>query len=236
MRWGRCNLLRILVIDDEKRLLQVLEQLLKDHHYEVDTAEDGKEGLQKAYDSSYDLLIVDVMLPYMNGYELVQQLRQDGNSTPILFLTAKDSVHDRVEGLDSGADDYLVKPFATQELLARVRALTRRSGDLIGVSELEAGRFRLNLIERTVYLGAHVLALTPKEFQLLELFLRNPNRILPKELILDRVWGLDMDINVVESYVHFLRRKIQQLASEAQLEDSPAIETVRGVGYRLKDV
>ena len=227
--------LRILIIDDEKRLLQALEQLLKDQNYNVDTAEDGAQGLRKALENAYDLLIVDVMLPYLTGYELVSQLRQEGDSTPILFLTAKDSVTDRVEGLDSGADDYLVKPFATQELLARVRALTRRSGDLIGVNELESGRFRLDLIARTVYFEGQVLTLTPKEFQLLELFLRNPNRILPKELILDRVWGLDMDINVVESYVHFLRKKIQLLIADTTVATSPVIETVRGVGYRLKD-
>ncbi len=228
--------MRILVIDDETRLLQALEQLLKEQNYHVDTAVDGREGYQMACDNAYDLLIVDVMLPYMNGYQLVQQLRSDGHSTPILFLTAKDSVQDRVEGLDRGADDYLVKPFATQELLARVRALTRRAGDLIGVNELEVGRFRLNLIERIVYFEDRELLLTPKEFQLFELFLRNPNRILPKELILDRVWGLDMDINVVESYVHFLRKKIQTLMAPSRDGVPSVIETVRGVGYRLKEV
>ena len=223
-------------MDDERRLLRAVQHLLHEQHYDVDTADNGEDGLRLALEQTYVLLILDVMLPRLMGFEIVRRLRREGSSTPILMLTARDSVGDRVEGLDSGADDYLVKPFATQELLARVRALTRRAGDLVGTDHLDVGSFHVDLIARTVSLGGVLLPLTSKEFQVLEFFLRHPNRILPKELMLDRLWGIDADIGIVETYVHFLRRKIEAHAAEHPLAAPPQIDTVRGVGYRLRDV
>lgn len=228
--------MRVLIVDDEVKLLQALKQLFVEHQYAVDTARDGVAGLHMARDGGYDLLIVDVMMPRMSGYDMIRALRKEGASVPILLLTAKDAIDDRVEGLDSGADDYLVKPFATKELLARVRALTRRAGDLLGTDNLQVGLFTLDLVSRAVTIGNCPLALTAKEFQLLELFMRNPGQVLPRELILDRVWGLEapLDTNAVEIYVHFLRKKIDACGSIGDSKPVSAIETVRGVGYVFK--
>lgn len=229
--------MRLLIVDDETKLLKALEQVFREHHYMADTADNGLDGLDKALSGSYDLLIIDVMLPKLSGYELVRSVRKEGYSTPILLLTAKDAVDDRVEGLDSGADDYLVKPFATKELLARVRALTRRSGDVMGTKTLEVGGFTLNLMTRSVTVYGDELALTAKEFQMLELFLRHPGQVMPKELILDRIWGFEapVDTNAVEIYVHFLRKKIESHREKLTEGNTlPAIETVRGVGYALR--
>lgn len=230
--------MRILVVDDEVKLLSALKQIFVENQYAVDTARDGEEGFSLARYGAYDLLIVDVMMPKMTGYAMVKALRKEGLSTPVLMLTAKDAVDDRVEGLDSGADDYLVKPFATKELLARVRALTRRAGDVIGTETLVAGDVQLDMVSRAVNLRDVPLTLTTKEFQLLELFLRNQGQVLPKELILDRIWGFEgsMDTNAVEIYVHFLRKKLDaaRKASATPDEITTTIETVRGVGYVFK--
>ena len=228
--------MRVLLVDDEVKLLRALRQTFMDQQYVCDLAEDGETALDMARTDSYDLLIVDVMLPRMSGYELVRSLRKAGQSTPILLLTARDAVADRVKGLDLGADDYLVKPFATQELFARVRALTRRTGDVMGTDTLRVGDLALDLRERSVTVAGQPLALSAKEFQLLELFLRNPGRVLPKELILDRVWGFSaaIDTNAVEIYVHFLRRKLEGKRQELGLESGCRIETVRGAGYAMR--
>lgn len=229
--------MRMLIVDDELKLLRALQETFSDLQFVVDTAHDGRAGLALAQEGGYDILVVDVMLPFLTGYQIVEKLRAQGDSTPILLLTAKDAVDDRVQGLDSGADDYLVKPFAMKELLARVRALTRRTGDVVGTKTLTAGPFILDLISRTVTVHDDVLSLTAKEFQLLELFLRNPGQVLPKELILDRVWGFEgpEDTNAVEIYVHFLRKKIDSKRSEQERAvRSSYVETVRGVGYALR--
>ncbi|MCY0877165.1 MAG: response regulator transcription factor [Firmicutes bacterium] len=228
--------MRMLIIDDEVKLLRALQQTFVDLQFAVDTATDGHTGLALAQDGGYDLLVVDVMLPGMTGYQIVETLRAEGDSTPILLLTAKDAVDDRVQGLDAGADDYLVKPFAIKELLARVRALTRRAGDVVGTKKLEAGPFELDLITRSVSYHGETLGLTAKEFQLLELFLRNPGQVLPKELILDRIWGFGgpEDTNAVEIYVHFLRKKIDAHPQGGGGAGASLIETVRGVGYALR--
>lgn len=230
--------MRMLLVDDEKGLLGALRQLFTEQHYQVDTAKDGVTGYEKASSNPYDVVVLDVMMPGMSGYDVVKRLRADGHSMPILLLTAKDAVDDRVNGLDCGADDYLVKPFATRELLARVRALTRRTGEVLGTETLEVGAFKLDLVARSVTLGEAPLILTSREFQLLEFFLRNPGRVLPKELILDRVWGYEsaIDTNSVETYVHFLRRKIDAHCAAIGLCRRPVIETVRGVGYTLKGI
>jgi len=221
---------RILLVEDEKRLASALVQLCRDHHYIADTAFDGETGLDLALTNSYDLLILDVMLPKLDGLEIVRQVRAENLDVPILLLTARDTIDDRVLGLDAGADDYLVKPFANKELLARIRALTRRTGTLAGTEVMESGPFSIDLSERLVRRHGTQLNLTVKEFQLLELLLRNHGKVLSKELILDRVWGPEADLigNAVENYVHFLRKKID-------LPGQPSfIETIRGIGYVLR--
>ncbi len=224
------KLMRVLYVEDEKRLAAAVVQLLKEDHYMIDTAYDGETGLDLALTNSYDVLVLDIMLPELSGLEILRSVREAGLDVPILLLTAKDTVDDRVQGLDAGADDYLVKPFANKELLARVRALTRRSGNLIPNENFTVGPFAVNFAEHTIARNGVVLNLTTKEFQLLELLLRNHNKVMSKELILDRIWGPDAEVigNAVENYVHFLRKKID-------LPTQPSfIETVRGVGYVLR--
>lgn len=232
--------MRILLIDDEIRLVKALKQLFIENHYAIETAYDGLTGLQMARNDVFDVMVIDVMMPGLTGYEVANHLRKEGNSVPILMLTAKDGVEDRVHGLDCGADDYLVKPFATSELLARVRSLTRRKGEIVGTEFISVGDLSLNLVTRTVTCGDIPMQLTTKEFLLLELFLRNPNQILPKELLLDRVWGYEAptDTNAVEIYVHFLRKKLLVVSVDVAHDHEvsvPTIETVRGIGYKLKE-
>ncbi|MFB5188858.1 response regulator transcription factor [Alicyclobacillus fastidiosus] len=219
--------MRILLVEDERRLAAALKQLLKENQYVVDVEHDGETGYDLATTDSYDIVILDIMLPNMSGIDILKGMREQEIQTPVLLLTAKDTVEDRVVGLDAGADDYLVKPFDNKELLARVRALTRRTGQISGTDAMEAGPFRLDFTTRTVTRNDEALTLTAKEFQLLELFMRNQGKVLSKEIILDRVWGPDADVigNAVENYVHFLRKKIDEA-------DKPSyIATVRGVGY-----
>jgi DNA-binding response OmpR family regulator len=201
-----------------------------EHHYVADVAHDGETGLDLALTNSYDILVLDIMLPKVDGLEIVRRVRAAGLDVPILLLTAKDTVDDRVTGLDAGADDYLVKPFANKELLARIRALTRRTGGLTGTDVMTVGPFSLDLTQRIVMKNGEPLSLTMKEFQLLELLMRNHGKVLSKEIILDRVWGPDASVigNAVENYVHFLRKKIDEPGQPS------FIETVRGVGYVFK--
>ena len=230
--------MRILIVDDEADLRTALRQLLMEQQYTADAAADGEEGLDMARGGIYDLLIVDVMMPGMSGTDLVRALREEGDATPVLLLTARDGVDDRVAGLDSGADDYLVKPFHSRELLARVRALARRAGELLGVRSLTAGDYSLDLIGRSVSFRGATIPLTHKEFQLMELFMRNRGRVLARETIFDRIWGYESDIdsNVLETYVHFLRRKLDAFQKRGKSpRTSPAIETVRGVGYVFRE-
>ncbi|QRF24177.1 response regulator transcription factor [Alicyclobacillus sp. TC] len=219
--------MRILLVEDERRLSAAIVQLLKENQYAVDAAFDGESGLDLAMTNSYDAIILDIMLPRMSGLEILQTLRKEKLNVPILLLTAKDTVEDRVTGLDAGADDYLVKPFANKELLARVRALTRRTGNLQGTENLQVGAFTLDFATREVQKNGQTINLTSKEFQLMELFLRNQGKVLSKEIILDRVWGPDAEVigNAVENYVHFLRKKIDDANTPSY------ISTVRGVGY-----
>src|SRR5579875_4052371 len=222
--------MRLLIVEDERRLAAALVQLCRENQYVVDVAYDGENGLDLALTNSYDALILDIMLPKLSGLEILQRIRKEHLDVPVLLLTAKDTVEDRVTGLDSGADDYLVKPFANKELLARIRALTRRTGNIAGTDSLHVGPFTLDLVGRQVSRDGKVLPLTTKEFQFMELLMRNHGKVLSKEIILDRVWGPDADViaNAVENYVHFLRKKID-------LPGQPSfIETVRGVGYVFK--
>jgi two-component system response regulator MprA len=224
---------RVLVVDDDKAVRESLRRSLEFNGYDVAMAADGAEALAGIGSSKPDVVVMDVMMPRLDGIETTRALRAAGNDVPILVLTARDAVGDRVEGLDAGADDYLTKPFALQELLARLRALLRRvvpreDGD---DEELAFADLTMNLATREVRRGARPMELTRTEFTLLEMFLRRPRRVLERAFILDEVWGYDFPTtaNSLEVYVGYLRRK-----TEAEGE-SRLIHTVRGVGYVLKE-
>lgn len=221
--------MRILLVEDEPRLSEALTYILKKNKYGVDTAYDGETGQAMAEAGVYDLIILDRMLPRKEGVSLLKELRSQGISTPVLLLTARDSIQDRIEGLDAGADDYLVKPFSTEELLARLRALGRRPSSQIQDEQLNVAGLILKPLHCELTKGNETVKLTLKESLLLELFMRNPGQVITKEQILDRVWGLDseVDANSVEIYVHYLRKKMNS--------SKVKIETVRGIGYCLKE-
>jgi two-component system, OmpR family, response regulator MprA len=225
---------RILVVEDDRAVRDSLRRSLQFNGYDVEVAEDGAEALAGIGQLRPDAIVMDVMMPRLDGIETTRALRSVGNTTPILVLTARDAVGDRVEGLDAGADDYLAKPFALDELLARLRALLRRTaptadGDPDEV--LEYADLRMDLATREVNRGQRAIELTRTEFNLLELFLRRPRRVLERSFILEEVWGFDFPTtaNSLEVYVGYLRRK-----TEAEGEQR-LIHTVRGVGYVLRD-
>ena len=221
--------MRILVVDDDPEIVSFVRRGLAYEGYKVDTAADGSEALAKAREKEPDLVILDIMMPGIDGLEVSKRLRQ-GSNVPILMLTAKGTVADKVTGLESGADDYLVKPFAFDELLARVRALLRRHQP----REEETLRFSdlsLNTATREVRRGNDPIELTAQEFDLLELFMRHPRQVLKRDLIYERVWGYDFEgeSNVIEVYIRYLRSKLE-------VRDKPRlIHTVRGVGYVMKE-
>src|SRR5512136_1488389 len=220
---------RILIIEDDPAILKVLQRGLSYEGYAVDFATDGRTGLNVAHDHHPDLIILDWMLPGMDGLEVCRRLRM-GGSLPILILTAKDTVQDRVQGLDAGADDYMVKPFNLDELLARIRALLRRTlPERIPV--LKFADLTLDTGSRQAARGSRLVPLTAKEYELLELFLRHPRQVLTREVIFDRVWGYDFggESNVLEVYIRYLRRKLES-DGEPRL-----LHTVRGVGYVLRE-
>ena len=219
---------RILVVDDERPVREALERALRLESYEVELAVDGQEALFSLARRSADAIVLDVLMPVMDGLETCRKLRGQGNRTPVLLLTARHEVSDRVAGLDAGADDYLVKPFALEELLARLRALLRRSNG--GDEQLSFADLTLDPGTREVRRGDRLIELTRTEFLLLELFLRNPRQVLTRDVIFDRVWGYDFGpaSNSLEVYVGYLRRK-----TEAEGEPR-LIHTVRGVGYVLR--
>ena len=220
---------RILVIEDEERICQFLKRGLTYENYVVDTAGDGKEGLEKARDEPPDLVLLDIMLPGIDGLEVCRRLRA-ASDVPILMLTAKEAIEDKVAGLDAGADDYLVKPFSFDELLARVRALLRRAQppqpQVFRFADLE-----LDTGTRQGRRGGRTFDLTAKEYELLELFMRNPRQVLTRDVIFDRVWGYDFggESNIIEVYVRYLRQKTEEV------EEQRLIHTVRGVGYVLRE-
>ncbi len=223
------NPTRLLVIEDEDRIRQFLQRGLTYEGYRVEVAAEGQTGLALARENPPDIVILDWMLPGMDGLEVCRRLRL-GGPVPILMLTAKDSVSDRVQGLDAGADDYLVKPFAFDELLARLRALLRRAAP----TQPEVLRFAdlsLDTGTRQAFRGQRAIDLTAKEYELLELFVRHPRQVLTRELIFDRVWGYDFggESNIIEVYVRYLRQKTEA-SGEPRL-----IHTVRGVGYVLRE-
>jgi len=220
--------LLVLVVEDEQALLHSIAGVLREEGYQVDTAERGDDALLLAERGIYDLLVLDIMLPGMDGITVLKTLRAKGYSTPVLFLTAKDSIQSRVEGLDAGADDYLIKPFAVEELTARARALLRRNGKLAAEGELVCGPISLRVHEYEGYIGDEPMKLTAKEFELLKYFLQNRGQILTREQIFDRVWGIHSEANygVVDLYVHYLRKKLGSYEN--------MIRTIRNVGYMLK--
>ena len=223
------SLMNILVVDDDPEIVSFVKRGLIYDGYEVDTAGDGSEALAKARDSEPDLVILDIMMPGIDGIEVSRRLRQ-ASDVPILMLTAKGTVSDRVTGLDSGADDYLVKPFSFDELLARVRALLRRRQPKEG-ELLRFGDLSLNTATREVRRRNEIIDLTVQEFDLLELFMRHPRQVLSRDRIYARVWGYDFggESNVIEVYVSYLRSKLEA-------GDMPRlIHTVRGVGYVLRE-
>jgi len=221
---------RILVVEDEKKVASFLRRGLEAEHHEVDVAHDGDAGLARALATEYDLLILDVMLPRRDGLDVVRELRRQGRRTPILVLTARATLPDKVAGLDVGADDYLTKPFEFAELLARVRALLRR-GAPAAPPTLAVSDLTLDPATRKVLRAGRPIELTPREYALLEFLMRNRGRVLSRALIAEHVWGVHFDsfTNVIDVYVNYLRRKIDA-DSEAKL-----LHTVRGVGYALKE-
>jgi heavy metal response regulator len=219
---------RILVVEDEKKVASFIKKGLEEEGYAVDVAVDGDEGLGMAFERVHDLLILDIRLPKMDGLQVLQALRRDNLTTPVLLLTVRATIEDKVLGLDAGADDYLTKPFAFQELVARVRALLRRRAEA-EPTVLQVGDLVLDPARRTVTRGGVKIDLTPREFTLLDYFMRNPGRVLTRTMIAERVWdySFDTSTNVIDVYVNYLRRKI-----DADREPK-LLQTVRGVGYLL---
>ena len=221
--------MRILIVEDEVRLAETLRQLMEDQRYQVDTVYDGADGVDYGLAGQYDLIILDVMLPKVDGFQVAQRLRAAHVSTPILMLTARDEVSDKISGLDCGADDYMTKPFDTGELMARVRALTRRQGEVLG-DVLTAGDLSLDCTSRLLSAGERSVRLGFKEFEVLRLLMVNSGAVVTKETIISKIWGLDSEAedNNVEVYISFLRKKLAYLNSRA------SISTVRKVGYFLE--
>jgi two-component system copper resistance phosphate regulon response regulator CusR len=221
---------RVLVVEDERKVASFVARSLQEEGFAVDVAHEGREGLERALGTDYDAIVLDVMLPGLDGLGLVSQLRQEGRRTPVLLLTARDTVGDRVKGLDSGADDYLVKPFAVEELLARVRALLRRRDGVLRPGPLAVGDLVLDPDTRRARRGDREIELTAKEYALLDYFMRNPGRVLTRPMIAEHVWNVDFDTfsNVIDVYVAYLRNKI-----DAPF-DVKLLRTVRGMGYMLE--
>ncbi len=221
--------MRILVVDDDRRLCSVIQRGLTEEAYAVDVAYDGEQGEYLAWVNPYDLIILDIMMPKKDGIEVCRVLRANSINTPILMLTAKDAVEDRVKGLDAGADDYVIKPFAFNELLARVRAQLRREGTSKS-PELQAGDLTLNTLSRLAKRGDREIELTTKEYVLLEYLMRHPNVVVTRTMLEEHAWNYDFESNsnLVDVYIRRLRRKI-----DIEGHDD-LIQTVRGAGYRLK--
>ena len=222
--------MQVLIVEDEVRLDEALAHIMKEEKYLVDTVHTGTDGLEYARSGLYDVVILDVMLPGLSGFEIIKRLRTEKTDTPVIMLTAKDETADKVRGLDLGADDYMTKPFAPEELLARVRAISRRQGEVV-LDELRFSDLTLGLATSTLTCGAKSVRLSFKEKEVLRILMANPFVITPKEELISRVWGVDSEAedNNVEAYISFLRKKFAYLGSQS------GIETVRKVGYRLED-
>ena len=222
--------MNILIIDDEPYLLEKLKSVLTSEHYTVETSDDGRKGLEKIWDETYDLILLDIMLPSMSGLEVLSEIRNAGVQTPVLMLTAKGDIQDKVTGLNLGADDYLAKPFSLAELLARVRALIRRGNS--GSPVMEAGDICLNTVSREVTKNGDLLTLTAKEFAILEFLLHNRGRAISKFTLAEHVWGDDFDpfsmSNFIDVHMSNLRKKLKTS------EQDSVIKTIRGYGYLIE--
>ncbi|MFZ7133708.1 MAG: response regulator transcription factor [Eubacteriales bacterium] len=220
--------MKVLFVEDEKKVTDAIEELCKMNHIECDIANDGEEGLIFAQSNIYDVIILDIMLPLKSGLEILKELRSEGFKTPVLLLTAKDTVDDIVKGLDYGADDYMIKPFSVKELFARLRALGRRLDKDYVEETIRIGNVEFDTMNYTIKINGRPMKLTYKEALLLEMFIRRPEQVFTREQILDRVWGFDSEVNEnnIEIYVHNLRKKLKDTGLK--------IETYRSVGYSLR--
>jgi len=223
--------MRILVVEDEKKMASFIQRGLKEENYTVDVAGDGEKGWEYASLSEYDLVILDWMLPKMDGLTLCGKIRESGNQVPILMLTVHDRTEDKIRGLDRGADDYLTKPFSFDELLARIRALARRPREINEQTTFYAGDLRLDLIRHRVYIESQEVSLSQKEFALLEFLVRRKGEVVTRSQIAEHVWDLHFDpmSNTIDVYINFLRKKIDGSRKKSR------IETLRGSGYRITD-
>ncbi|MEK4438720.1 response regulator transcription factor [Paenibacillus sp. FSL K6-2862] len=222
--------MRILIAEDEVHLAEAVSQILKKNNYSVDMVHDGRSGLDYALSGIYDLLLLDIMMPEMDGISVLRKLRSEGNHTPVILLTAKGELSDKVTGLDYGADDYIAKPFATEELLARIRAALRRKGEVVPEDGLKFGDIELNTTQLRLTVQGKEIKLNLKENELLELLITRKQAITSKEQIIEKLWGFDSEVeyNNVEVYISFLRKKLTFLNSKVR------INTIRGVGYVLE--
>ena len=223
-------MIRVLLAEDDPKLGKLINYMLMQNRVQVEWIQNGADIFEYAMYSEYDILILDWMMPNVTGIEACRQLRENGYERAILMLTAKDTVEDRVTGLDAGADDYLVKPFEFDELMARIRALSRRSTQKIQQEVVEVGSFTLNRTTKVLMKKNQVIQLSPREFQLFDLLSQNLGVVVPREIILDRIWGSERDItsNNIDSYMKILRKKLNDV------DGSITIKTVRGIGYRLE--
>lgn len=224
--------MHILIVEDEIQLADALSEILKRNKYFVDTVYDGNDGLDSALTGIYDCILLDIMLPGMSGIDILKNLRNNKISTPVLLLTARSEIDDKINGLDCGADDYLTKPFITGELLARIRALTRRKGEIIDENHLCFNDIELNKNSCSIISHGNDVKLSLKEYQIMELLIANPHQILPKERIIEKIWGYESDVeyNNIEVYISFLRKKLSVIDAKV------AIKTARGIGYSLEEV
>lgn len=223
--------MRILLIEDEIQLSEALKQILVKNKYSVDAVFDGEDGLIYALTDVYDVIILDIMLPKLNGLDVLKEIRKKDISTPVILLTAKGSIEDKIIGLDSGADDYLPKPFSPDELLARLRALTRRNGEFVNENILKFNDINLNLATYEMIVYDNSLTLTLKEFEILKYFMQRPKIVVSKDDLITKLWGFESEVehNNIEVYISFLRKKLSHLNSNVK------ITTIRRVGYRLEE-
>lgn len=223
--------MRILIAEDDERLAAALEKILKDNGYELDVVHNGRDGLDYAKNADYDVIILDVMMPIMNGFEVTKEIRRAGKSTPILLLTARDATADKITGFDSGADDYMTKPFSPAELMAHLRALMRRQGE-VQFERLTAGDLELDLESYELKCGPKAIQLSYKEFSIMKILMNNPGAVVSKETLIEKAWGAASNAgdNNVEAYISFLRKKIAHLDSRSK------IDTIRRAGYRFVGV
>jgi two component transcriptional regulator, winged helix family len=221
--------MKILIVEDDESLSLAIAQILNEQKYQTEIAYNGEDGLDYALHDNYDLILLDIMLPKLDGFSLVKKLRQNKNNSPVIMLTAKDDIHSKITGLDSGADDYITKPFVKEELLARIRANARRQGDVI-INTLSFCDLNLDLDTAILSCNTKSIQLSFKEFSILKILLVHPNLVISKEVLIDKVWGneSEAEANNVEAYISFLRKKFQFIGTKV------SINTLRRLGYRLE--